>query len=480
MQIDYKNISVKYLVKLANDNDQIAQQETIDRFMINGIDFAILNYIDPSKWNNFPEKCHKDQEYIFILISFIFFQKKSLEKNFYANVFNILIPFIKTEAKSGNSLAQNNLGFIYYYGIEVIKNQTKGLKWFNQAANQQNIHAYNNLSTIYINCQNKDNYNKIMCYSIEGTKLSNCISEYMLGDVFYFGYGVGQNYLTAYEWYLKSADKSFSLAQYRLYQMYKYGYHVEKNFEIALYWLNLSAKNYSPDAVEIITKECLSLGNISQHIYWCIKQKNTKKFHKIFNIDHKKLVLDKSDQKIDFEDTSNDILSKCQIMIIQNKYNKIDEYSALCLEYCDIIENIILQIMTFFDQINKTQKSKFMISCLSFKNNEMSEKIQEKQNDTNVTPYVKRQSIQGQEFINFGVENNKLMDKIITYDGIITNHNTIYKQKIFEKNNDRFESISELFINLRKYYELLLDYICHQQTIRNIKFITRNKFLITQ
>ncbi|AFX93041.1 putative Sel1-like repeat-containing protein [Megavirus courdo11] len=481
MQIDYKNISIKYLVKLANNNDQIAQQETIDRYMINGLDFTILNYIDLSKWNNFLEKCHKDQKYIFILISFIFFKKISSKEIFYPNIFDELIPFIKIEAKSGNSLAQNNLGFIYYYGIDVTKNLIKGLKWFNKAANQKNIHAYNNLSTIYINCQSQDDYNKIMHYSIEGTKLSNCISEYMLGDIFYFGYGVKQNNMTAFEWYLKSANKSFSLAQYQLYKIYKYGKGVNKNFGIALYWLNLSAKNNNPDALEIIIEECLSFGNISQHIYWCIKQKNIKKFHKIFDINHTKLIADKSYQeKINFEDSSNDILSKCQIMIIQNKYNKIDEYSPICLEYCNIIENIILQIMTFFDEINKAQKSKFMISCLSFKNNEISKKIQERQNDTNITPYVKRQYIQGQEFINFGVKNNELMDKVITYNDIITNHNDIFKQKIFENNNDRFESISELFIDLKKFYELLLDYICHQQTIRNIEFTTRNDFLIIQ
>ncbi|BCS82614.1 putative Sel1-like repeat-containing protein [Cotonvirus japonicus] len=480
MQLDYKNISTKYLVKLANNNDQIAQQETINRFMFYGIDFTILNYIDLSKWNNFLEKCHEDQKYIFVLISFMFSKKISSEKIFHANIFDILIPLIKIEAKTGNSLAQNNLGFIYYYGIGVTINLTKGLKWFNTAANQKSIHAYNNLSTIYINCQSQDNYNRMMNNSIEGAKLSNCISEYILGDIFYFGFGAKQNYLTALEWYLKSANKSFPSAQYRLYQMYKYGYGVEKNFGIALHWLNLSAKNYYPDVLEIIIEECLSFGNISQHIYWCIKQKNMKKFHKIFDIDHTKLIPDKSCQEINFEDNGNEILSKCQIMIIQNKYNKIDEYSPICLEYCNIIENIILQIMTLFNEIDKANKSKFMISCLSFKNNEMSKKIQERQNDTNVTPYVKIQYIQGQEFINFGVENNKLIDKIITYNEIIIHHNNIFKQNVFENNNDRFESISELFIDLKKYYELLLGHICHQQTIRNIKFMTRNDFLITE
>ena len=74
-------------------------------------------------------------------------------------------------ANSGDTEAQNNLGYRYYSGQGVSKNYAEAIKWFRMAANQGFAEAQFNLGTMYYN-----------------------------------GEGVLQNYTEAMKWYKKAAD----------------------------------------------------------------------------------------------------------------------------------------------------------------------------------------------------------------------------------------------------------------------------------
>ncbi|AEQ32543.1 Sel1-like repeat-containing protein [Megavirus chiliensis] len=488
MEIEYAQLSTKHLIKIANNNDDRAQQEIVNRYIDKGLDFIILKLINMPEWNNIFEKCCSDQKYVFLLLSY-YHHLDNPYGNINNDLTNKLLPIMKNQARTGNPLAQNNLGFYYFFGSGSNRNIKKGLKWFEKAANQNFIYAHCNLGLIYSSGNHiEPNYQKAMDHTLKGINISNGISESIIAGFYYRGHGVKLDYSIAHDWYLKSAKCGIASSQYELFRMYEYGYCVKQNKNTALYWLNIALKNYHRNISDDVIKQFSLCGDISQYIYWCLKKNLSKKIKKIFVMDSKQI--DQSVEKdhnniitennILFENNSNDILSQCQLLIIKNKYNVIDKYSIIRLKYCDIIEKFILQIMNWFNRINSMSKSKFMISCLSFIDEYNVLKIIKHQRKHNTIPYVKQHIILGQKFINFGVKNNELMDEIMECaESIIDEKQNFSKDiSIIEKEYENsFKSIVDLFDQLYKYYDSLLNIIFKQQTIRNIEFAKKNQQL---
>nr|URM61852.1 Sel1-like repeat-containing protein [Mimivirus sp.] len=137
--------------------------------------------------------------------------------------------------------------------------------------------------------------------------------------------------------------------------------------------------------------------------------------------------------------------------------------------------------MNWLYKINNAIKSKFMISCLLFIDEYNVFKIVKHQKKHNIIPYVKQHTILGQNFINFGVKNNELMDEIMKCaESIIDEKRNFNKDiSIIEKEYENsFKPIINLFDQLYKYYDLLLNIIHKQQTVRNIEFMKKiNNYL---
>nr|WBF70239.1 Sel1-like repeat-containing [Megavirus caiporensis] len=465
------------MIKIANNNDDCAQQEIVNHYMDKGLNFVILKLINIPEWDN-----------IFLLLSY-YYHLDNPYGNINNDLTNKLLPIMKNKAQTGNSLAQNNLGFYYFYGNGSNRNIKKGLQWFEKAANQNFIYAHCNLGLIYSSGNHVEpNYQKAMDHILKGINLSSGTSELIMAGLYRYGNGVKLDYSIAYDWYLKSAKCGNAFSQHVLFQMYEDGFYVKQNTNTALYWLNIALKNYVRNIPDDIINKFLSYDDVSQYIYWCLKKGLSKKIKKIFitNIEQ----IDQSVEKYHnntitenntlFENNSNDILSQCQLLIIKNKYNVIDKYSIVRLKYCDIIVKFILQIMNWFNRINNMSKSKFMISCLSFINEHNASRITKYQKKHNTIPYVKQHTILGQNFINFGVKNNELMDKIMERAESIINQKQNFNGdiSIIEKeHDDSFKPITNLFDQLYKYYDLLLNIISKQQIIRNVEFMEKNQHL---
>jgi TPR repeat protein len=60
---------------------------------------------------------------------------------------------LKLDAESGDAKAQYYLGFCYYYGEGITKDDHEAVKWFRKAAEQGNAEAKNNLGVLYSNGQ---------------------------------------------------------------------------------------------------------------------------------------------------------------------------------------------------------------------------------------------------------------------------------------------------------------------------------------
>ena len=69
-----------------------------------------------------------------------------------------------------------------------------------------------------------------------------------LGDKYYYGQGIDQNYPEAVKWYRKAAEQGNSDAQYNLGYMYQYGKGVIQNYSKAINWYRKATEQGDEDA----------------------------------------------------------------------------------------------------------------------------------------------------------------------------------------------------------------------------------------
>ena len=67
-------------------------------------------------------------------------------------------------------------------------------------------------------------------------------SQYSLGEAYYFGRGVTQDYAEAMKWYRMAGDHGYAAAQNNLGQMYKYGQGVPQDHAEAVKWYKKAAE----------------------------------------------------------------------------------------------------------------------------------------------------------------------------------------------------------------------------------------------
>ena len=72
-----------------------------------------------------------------------------------------------------------------------------------------------------------------------------------LGNMYYEGNGVPQDYEEAVKWYRLAAEQGDDEAQYELGNMYYTGQGVPQNYILAHAWANLASANGHPDAEEL-------------------------------------------------------------------------------------------------------------------------------------------------------------------------------------------------------------------------------------
>jgi len=70
----------------------------------------------------------------------------------------------------------------------------------------------------------------------------HAVSQFTIGDMYFEGKGVEQNYKAAIDWYTVAAENGSSLAQFNLASMYYEGLGVTQDFNAAFSWHKLAAE----------------------------------------------------------------------------------------------------------------------------------------------------------------------------------------------------------------------------------------------
>ncbi|WP_257264175.1 tetratricopeptide repeat protein [Endozoicomonas sp. ONNA2] len=111
-----------------------------------------------------------------------------------------------TKSKS----AQNNLGWMYYFGLGVEQNHAKAKYWYRNGAGQGSAIGQLGLGTIYFNEQN---YAEASLWFRKAADQGNADAQTNLGWMYLKGIGVEQNFTKALTLVRKAAKQEDALAQ---------------------------------------------------------------------------------------------------------------------------------------------------------------------------------------------------------------------------------------------------------------------------
>lgn len=121
----------------------------------------------------------------------------------------LALDTIRTLAENGHTSAMYNLGVIYYQGNDVDTNYAEAVKWFEMAAEKNDMDAIMALALIYSEggFGVTQDYAKVVEYYKKAAEMGNPIAQYNLGTYHEAGmHGMMQDFKEAMNWYIRAAE----------------------------------------------------------------------------------------------------------------------------------------------------------------------------------------------------------------------------------------------------------------------------------
>ncbi|AGF85764.1 hypothetical protein QJ854_gp018 [Moumouvirus goulette] len=252
---------VKNLVILANsdESDKLIKEQVVDIFNHYGLFVLISRYIDIYNWPGIIKLAKNDQRYVYVLLCCY---KKSVKE---LDLLKKIVPNVITQAKGGNALAQNNLGYLYDSGIVVKQSSIKSNKYYKKAADQNLSQGLYNYGVI-----NKfKNEKEFIIYMKAAQNVFSPIACYQLG----------MHYLSknnkkekGIKYYKESAQNHYASSQEFL------GDYYEKiNIDECIFWYKLAAKQFNTRCIKrLILIYSKIKPNPEEYNYWFLKDKKMK------------------------------------------------------------------------------------------------------------------------------------------------------------------------------------------------------------
>ena len=151
-------------------------------------------------------------------------------------------------AEQGYAPAQRQLGFMYYSGTGVPKDYSMAARWYRKAADQGDHKAetwYEKILKLTGSGNGAGEPGKGQDYA--APEHAEAGSAFLMGENYYYGRGVPQNYSKAAEYYTKAARYGRPEAQFRLGCMYQWGQGVSENLSEAYRLCRSAAEHgYAP------------------------------------------------------------------------------------------------------------------------------------------------------------------------------------------------------------------------------------------
>ena len=180
--------------------------------------------------------------------------------------FKTALKKLKPLAEKGHASAQHKLGEMYGNAEGVTQDYKEAVKWYRLAAEQGFASAQSSLGTMYETGQGvTQDYKEAIKWLLKSAEQKNqtvqrlirasyhklhkevaeqgdSYAQRFLGDSYYLGLGVTQDYAEAAKWYKKAAEQGDSVSQVILGAMYEKGKGISKDFVEAYKWCSISGE----------------------------------------------------------------------------------------------------------------------------------------------------------------------------------------------------------------------------------------------
>jgi uncharacterized protein len=145
-------------------------------------------------------------------------------------------------AEQGDASAQDGLGFLYFFGKGVTKDQSEAAKWYAKAAEHGNADAQDKLAAMYsLGLGVTKNDEESIKWYTKAAEQGNAHAQAMLGERYYSGQGVAKDLVEAAKWFAKAAEQGDAVVQAKLGGMYTVGNGVTQNPNEAAKWMSKAA-----------------------------------------------------------------------------------------------------------------------------------------------------------------------------------------------------------------------------------------------
>ncbi|HEX3716502.1 MAG TPA: trypsin-like peptidase domain-containing protein [Verrucomicrobiae bacterium] len=159
------------------------------------------------------------------------------------------VKWNRKAAEQNCARAQFDLAFLYFHGEGLKQDYVEAVKWYRKAAQQNDADAQNDLGTCYRHGLGvkKDEVEAMNWYR-KAAEQNHAEGQFNLGISYASGQGVAQDDVEAVKWYRKAADQNLADAQYNLGLGYEEGRGVAKDDGAAVKWYRKAADQGAADA----------------------------------------------------------------------------------------------------------------------------------------------------------------------------------------------------------------------------------------
>ena len=155
-------------------------------------------------------------------------------------------------AESGNVDAMNLLGVLYTTGLEVPRDTTMALYWFQKAIDGGSADAMDNLATMYLVGigLSRDPANALRWFQRSAAR-GNVHASYSVAVMAEKGLGTARNLSLARAMYRRAAESGFTPAMVRVSEDYARGWGTKRDLVEAYAWLQVALQAGLPDELQI-------------------------------------------------------------------------------------------------------------------------------------------------------------------------------------------------------------------------------------
>ena len=155
---------------------------------------------------------------------------------------NVPVEDLKSKAENGDARSQCVLGFRYFNGIGIVKDNVEAAKWFRKSAEQGDVDAQGLLGLCYE--QGKGVSTNIM-EAIKWDRLAaeqgSASDQNSLGFIYSSGKEIAQDYVEAAKWFHRAAEQGNFIGQHQFANCCYFGRGVPVDYVEAYKWYNLAA-----------------------------------------------------------------------------------------------------------------------------------------------------------------------------------------------------------------------------------------------